>query len=437
MDNPIVLGSLALMVMLLLASVGIPIGFALAGVAAVGIWFVGGFNFLSTTLQTMPFEFINNYTFVALPMFVLMGLFAQSTGVVTELYRAAYIWTSGIRGGLYHATTLASAGFAAISGSTMVNSALFTKIALPEMARYKYNLSLGAGIVAATGVLAALIPPSLSFIIYAFLTGESIGQLLISGILPGLLTAGIFLIGTHVIVSIKPEWAPKLKQKVRRVERLNSLINLWPAILLVTIVLGGMYTGLMTPSAAGAVGAIGVLVISLARRKMKASEFKNSLQETIVTTAVLTMILLGGILFARFLTLAGFLDELLGFVQKIGMNRLSLIIFVSIFFLFLGGFMDTLSIWVISVPVLHPIALALDINPLWFAVFIVKLSEIGCMSPPVGLNLFAVLGSSGGKITAPQIYKGVIPYIIMEIITLIILYAFPAIVTWLPSQMIN
>ena len=437
MDNPLIVGPIAIIVMVLLSGLGVPIGFALGVVGALGLWFIGDFNFMSVTLQTMPYEFMNNYTFVVLPMFILMGLVAQSTGIITQLYTAAYRWTSAFRGGLLLATVLASTGFAAISGSTMVNAAIFTKIALPEMVRYGYNVALGGGAVAASGVLAALIPPSLSFIIYGFLTGESVGQLLMAGLFPGLLTATVFLLGVMLLVRIKPSWAPLSKESFSLAERIFILKDLWPAILLITVVLGGIYTGVMPPSAAGAVGAVGAILIALVKRKLNKSVAIDCLQQTIIMTSVLTMIILGGILFARFLTLAGFLNSLLGFVNEFGISKYMLIGFVIILFIILGMFVDTLSIWVISVPVLHPLALSLDINPLWFAVFIVKLSEIGVISPPVGLNLFAVMSASDGQIKIGQLYLGVLPFIIMEVVTLLILFMFPGIVTWLPAQMLK
>jgi len=437
MNDPLILGPIAIIAMVLLALLGIPIGFALGVVGAAGLWFVGGFNFMSVTMQTMPFEFMNNYTFVVLPMFILMGLVAQSTGIITQLYTAAHRWTSNVRGGLLLATVMASTGFAAISGSTMVNAALFTKIAIPEMIRYGYHVGIGGGAVAASGVLAALIPPSLSFVIYGFLTGESIGQLLIAGLVPGLVTAAVFVLGVLFLVRMKPDWAPLSNEKFSLFDRIFILKDLWPTILLITVVLGGIYTGFMPPSAAGAIGAVGALILALVKRKLTKSLAKDCMQQTIIMTSVLTIIIMGGILFARFLTLAGFLSSLLGFVNEIGISKYMLIGFVIILFIVLGMFVDTLSIWVISVPVLHPLALSLGINPLWFAVFIVKLSEIGVISPPVGLNLFAVMSASDGHIRISQLYMGVIPFIAMEAVTLIILLLFPELATWLPEQMIH
>jgi len=437
MDQALLIGPLAIAVMLLLAGLGVPVGFALGIVGSIGLWMTGGFNFMIVTLESMPYDFMHNYAFVVLPMFILMGLIASSAGVVTELYTAAYRWTSGIRGGLLITTVLSAAGFGAISGSTVVSAAIFTRIALPEMIRFGYHIGIGAGAIAGAGTLAALIPPSLSFVIYGFLTGESIGQLLIAGVIPGLTTTAVFIVGIVIMVWIKPEWAPKTTERFSLAERLHILVALWPTILLVTIVLGGIYTGFMPPSAAGSVGAVGAVLIALMRRRLTVKIVRESLQQTAIMASVLVMIIIGGILLARFLTLAGFLDALLDFVNDIGLNRYSLITFVIFLFLLLGMFVDTLSIWVISVPVLHPLALSLDINPLWFAVFIVKLSEIGVISPPVGLNLFSVMSASEGRLKIGELYLGILPFIAMEVVMVFLLLIFPSLVTWLPQQMIR
>ncbi|WP_417728513.1 TRAP transporter large permease [Roseovarius sp.] len=435
--DPLLLGLIIILAILLPAALGLPIGIAMTAVSLVGMWSVTGEAFMMTTAQTMPYAVGSDFAFVVVPMFILMGAITSATGITSELYTAAHRWTSGVRGGLYYATTLAAGGFGAINGSTVVSSTVFTRIALPEMIRFGYSKAISAGCICAAGTFAALIPPSLAMVIYGIITEESVGRLLMAGLVPGLLTIGVYFIGMGLLIYFRPEVAPQDVERFTLSEKLVSLKGLWAILLLVAIVMGGIYSGIMFPSTAGAAGAGGAVLISLFRNKLTGQDFWNSLKETAMMTAVLFLIIIGGLLLSRLLLVSGILNELTSLFGHQGMSVawfLTLSVFV---FVLLGMFVDGVSMLVMTVPFLHPISQSLGMDPIWFGVIVVKLVEIGAITPPVGLNLFAVIAASEGKVDARETFRGVLPFIGMEIVTLLLIIWFPQISIWLPDLMFN
>ena len=433
--TPIIAGAGSISALVLLVAGGMPVGIAMAIVAAIGMFFFGGLQFMITTFQTLPFAVGSEYAFLVVPMFVLMGSLTSTAGITTELYTAAYRWMAGVRGSLYYATTLASAGFGAINGSTVVSAALFTRIALPEMLRFNYHKGLSAGCICAAGTFAALIPPSVSMVLYAILTGESVGALLMAGLLPGLLTAAVYLAGLRGLIAFYPVAAPPTVEKFTLKQKFESMRGLWAVVVLVVIVMGGIYSGLLFPSAAGTAGAIGALAIGLMRRKIDWPVLRTSLRDTAVTTGVLFLIIIAGLLFSRMLLVNGFIPSLTEMVKDVGLTPVRFILITVVLFLVLGMFVDTISMMVMTIPLLYPIASAIGIDGIWFGVILVKLVEIAAISPPVGLNLYAVLSSSGGTIKSGELFKGVAPFLVFEGITLWLLLQFPAISLWLPQSM--
>lgn len=389
------------------------------------------------TLKTLPFDFASQYTFVVVPMFVLMGVVAARSNIIQQLYNAASKWMGGTRSGLYVATVAASAGFSSISGSTVVNSAVFGKVALPEMLRHGCHKGFSAASIAAAGTLAGLIPPSLSFVLYGILTGQSIGQLFMAGVLPGLLTMAGYVVAILIMVSFFPGYAPTKLERYPLGEKLRSLTAVWPVAVLAALVLGGIYTGAMPPSAAGAVGAAGVIVLAFARRSLNARGLADSLQETMVLTATLFVVVVGGLLLGRFFVVSGFIRDITAILVSLDLGVYGFILLVIALYLVLGTFVDSLSIVLVTLPVLYPISQALEINGIWFAVIIVKLVEIAEVSPPAGLNLFAVMAASDTKISAGEIFRGMVPFLAAEVVILGLIVAFPTISTWLPAMMIG
>ncbi len=435
--SPIELGLAAIAVTLVLALAGIPIGPAMIVAACGGMMLTVGERFMWVTLKTLPYDFASQYTFVVVPMFVLMGVVAARADIIQDLYRAASKWMGGTRSGLYAATVIASAGFSSISGSTVVNSAVFGKVALPEMLKHGCHKGFSAASIAAAGTLAGLIPPSLSFVIYGILTGQSIGQLFMAGVFPGLLTMFGYLVAILVVVRFYPAFAPTTLTRYPLGEKMRSLKAVWPIIVLATLVLGGIYTGTMPPSAAGAVGAAGAILLAFAKRSLTARGLADSLQETMILTATLFIVVIGGLLLGRFFVISGFIREITAILVAFDLGVYGFILLVIALYLVLGMFVDPLSMVVVTLPVLYPIAQALDINGIWFAVIVVKLVEIAAVTPPVGLNLFAVMAASETKISAGEIYRGILPLLVAEVFVLALIVAFPAISTWLPAMMIG
>ncbi len=435
MVEPITMGFAGIAGLILLAGMGVPIAFAITLVGAVGMALVTDVEFVLVTFQSLPYATASEYAFAVIPMFVLMGAIASSAGMIGELYAAVNRWLERVRGGLYIATALASAGFAAISGSTVVNAAMFTRIALPEMLALGYNRGISAGCIAAAGTFAALIPPSLTFVIFGILTGESIGELFIAGIVPGLLTAAFYVVVIPVMLRFRPEWAPRLDLHSTLGEKLRGMTGIWPMLLLVVIVLGGIYTGITPPTAAGALGAVGALLIALGRRKIGAGQIWEAVRQTAELTSVLFIIIIGGLLFSRFLVVSGFVAELTVLVTDSGLTGPAFILVMVAMYLVMGMFIDPLSMLVMTVPFVYPVIKSLGMDPIWFAIVLTKMIEIAVITPPVGLNLFAVISAAGGRVKTGEMFYGVLPFVLMEVVILAILIVFPVLSTWLPDTM--
>lgn len=435
MTDALLSGFAAIGGMILLAAFGIPIAFSIGIVGAIGLYTTGGATFLWVMVQSLPYSVASEYSFAVIPMFVLMGTIAAYSGIISELYTAVNRWMEGVRGGLLMATTMASAGFAAISGSTIVNAAMFTRIALPEVIARGYHKGLSAGVIAAAGTFAALIPPSLTFVIFGILTEQSIGKLFMAGILPGLLTAGCYLIAIPVIARLRPDWIPRSTARSTLREKVLGLRGIWPMLVLVFIVLGGIYSGITPPTTAGALGATGALAIALLRRRISAGKIWVSMRETAELTAVLFVLIIAGLLFSRFLVLSGFVSDLTALVTGSGLSAGGFILLMVLMYFLLGMFIDPLSMLVMTVPFVFPVIQAYGMDPIWFGVILCKMIEIGVITPPVGLNLFAVVSASEGKVSIGEIYLGILPFILVELLVLLLLILVPEISTFLPENM--
>ena len=416
--------------MALLLAIGTPVGIALIAVSLVGMYVFGGWSFAWVTLQTLPFAQTSSYTFVVIPMFLLMGTVAARIGIINALYLATYRWFARIRGSVFLATIATSTGFAALSGSTVVNAAVFTRISLPEIARLGFDKRLGAGCIAAAGGLAAMIPPSLTMVIYATITNNSIGAMLIAGIVPGILSALTFSLGIVIIAWLRPDSTPSLGERFTLREKLEPLATIWPLAILVFVMIGGIYSGVTPPTAAGGVGAIATILLGLLRRKLGLAALWQSLSETVRMTAVLLTIMMGGLLFARMLLVTGILSDIVGYVEALRLSPLSFIMLLILFYLVLGMFIDAISMMVITLPLVFPLVSAMGYDPIWFGIIVVKLVELGTITPPVGINLFAVVAASNGLVKPRDVMSGVWPFIVLDILILALLIAFPEIVTY-------
>jgi C4-dicarboxylate transporter DctM subunit len=333
------------------------------------------------------------------------------------------------------ATTMASAAFGAASGSTVVNAAVFTKMAMPEMTNFGYDKRLSAGCIAASGTLASLIPPSILMVIYAILTEQSIATLLIAGLVPGLFSAGMFMLGIYVIAKKWPNVAPRSTVVIPLVDKLKSLYGVWGIAFLFLLVIGGIYTGFFVPTYAGAIGAFGAFMIVVAKRRFSGPTMVETFKDACVTTSVIFIIVIGGIIFARYLTYTGIVKDMTDALLALELNRYAYLAAFALIYLFLGMLIDPIAIMVITLPVMFPILTGAGFDPIWLGVIAIKLAEISLITPPVGLNVYVVRSASPVPLTLEDVFTGVSPFILIDIITLGLLIAFPAISLALPNLM--
>lgn len=435
--DPLFIGYAGAALLFLSLAVGIPVGVAMGLIGIGGMLFGVGTAMTMGQLRTLPFAVVNNYAFAVLPMFVLMGTLAEASGLTRQVFHAADMWLRRFRGGLYQAVIVGSALFAAISGSTIVNAVVFTRIAFPEMIRFGYSKSLSIGSIAGAGSFAAMIPPSITMVIYAIMTEQSVGQLLIAGVIPGLLTAVVYLVGVYFVVRMKPDLAPPIAERVTSRQRWQAAGQVWPIALLMILVLGGIYTGLFPPSAAGAAGAFGAFCLAIYRKRGAQGWIIPTLKDAASISCIIFVILVGGLLLSRMLVVVGVIDDMVLQITSFADTPLKFMILASLLYLALGCFLDTTSMMVVTLPFLYPVTVALGIDPIWFGIVLVKLIEISVVTPPVGINLFAVMSAVGGQATFKHVYVGVLPFICFDLVVLGLLIAFPEIATWLPKKMIE
>jgi C4-dicarboxylate transporter, DctM subunit len=431
--NPGVSALLAFLAILVLSFAGVPIGIAIIVASAVGIMLTAGPEMMLVILQTLPYATAADYDFLVVPMFILMGNIAASTGMLEQAFFAANRWLASVKGGLYGAVTMASAVFGASSGSSVVNAAVFTRMALPEMMKLGYHKGVSAACIAAAGTFAVMIPPSLAFVLYGIMTNESVGKLFLAGVVPGLLTAIIYLVAIPILVRLKPDWAPAPQPKHSLRDRMSSLKNLWPMALLIGIVMGGIFTGTFPASAAGAIGVVGALLIGLAQRKLKIAGLRNDIVQTITMTGAVFLTIVAGFLFSRFLIQSGAVAEMQSWIKDIGLTQLQFILFVAFLYLILGILLDGASLAVLTLPIIYPIARDLGMDGIWFGVLFVKLVEIDSITPPFGLNLFTVVAASDGRVNLREVIAAVWPFVLIEYGILVALFFIPQISLWLPS----
>ncbi len=435
--DPIIVGYTGAGLLFVFLAIGIPVGVAMAAIGISGMILGAGELLTWGQLRVLPFWVVNNYAFAVLPMFVLMGVMAEASGITRDVFYASDLWLRRLRGGLYQAVIVGSAVFAAISGSTIVNAVVFTRIAFPHLLRFGYSKSLSIGAIAGSGSFAAMIPPSLTMVIYAIITEQSVGQLLIAGIIPGLITAAVYLAGVYGLVRLRPALAPPIIETVTMRERWRSMIYVWPVIILMAIVLGGIYTGLFPPSAAGAAGAFGAFCLAVAKKKTLKGWLPPVLYDAASISCVIFIILIGGLLLSRMLVVVGVIDGLVEVITSVADTPLKFMIFVSILYILLGCFLDTTSMLVVTLPFLFPVVVDLNIDPIWFGIVLVKLIEISVVTPPVGINLFAVLSAVGDQAGYQHVVKGVVPFILFDLVVLALLIIFPSLATYLPRLMIG
>jgi len=413
----------------------VPIAIALGLVSFVGIAVLRGPNVALNAFGTLPFDFTASWSLSAVPMFLLMGSVAFHAGITTRLYASARVWLYMVPGGLAVASNLAAAGFAAASGSSLATAAAMSRVAVPEMLRAGYDKGLATATVAAAGTLGALIPPSIIFVIYGWYTEQPVAKLLIAGILPGILTGAVYCAMIVLRCWLKPSLAPRTNYQPTKAERWASFGAVWPIVLLIGCLIGGIYGGVATPTEAGAFGALSAFVIAALQGKLSRKVAWDSVAEAAATTASILFIAIGAIMLTRFLTMAGVPGFMAGLVSRLDADPFTIILAMSIIYLILGMFLDPLGLMLITLPIFLPTFKALDIDLIWMGVIIVKYIEIGLLTPPVGLNAYIVKGVVGDAVPLGTIFKGLGWFLVCEAVIMALLLGFPDISLYLPSKM--
>jgi C4-dicarboxylate transporter, DctM subunit len=429
-DAVAIIGFIVLFALMLLR---VPIGMAMGLVGVTGFgYIVGGFPALKMVGQT-SMRTVTDYTFGVIPMFLLMGAFVSNSGMSRELFRAANSFLGHLRGGLGIATIAACGGFAAISGSSVATAATFSTVAYPEMRRYGYPQSFATGVIAAGGTLGAMLPPSTVLAVYGIITEQDIGKLFIAGILPGILAASMYMGTVAIIGFVRPGFLPRGPRHSWK-ERIAGVRDIWATMLLFVFVIGGLYGGLFTPTEAGGMGAGGAFLIGVLRGRLDRTEIRRSLLQATRTAAAVFTVLIGALLFGYFLTVTQTPQKVTEFLTGLGLDRYGVLALIMLLYLVLGCLMDSLAMVILTVPIIFPVIVHLGFDPIWFGIIIVMTVELGLIHPPVGMIVF-VIKSVVQDVNFTTIFKGVLPFIVTDLIRLVILIAFPIIALWLPSRM--
>jgi len=430
--SPAEIGFLGIAVLMILLFLGVHVSFALIMVGFAGFALIGGLAPAIANMALVTFAKVNSYHFAVIPLFLLMSAFVANSGIGREAYDTARAWVGQARGGLAMATVGACGLFAACSGSSLAGAVAMGKVAYPEMKRFNYGSSLAIGCVAAGGTLGILIPPSLGFIIIGILTELSIGKLFMAGIIPGLLEM-VFYMGTiYILCRLNPQLGPSAPKTTFR-RKVGSLRLTWPVVLLFALIMGGIYGGVFTPTEAGGIGAFGALVIGLVRGQLSRSSLVDSLMETARLAAMIIILVVGAFIFNAFLAITRIPFVASEFIVELGLSKYIVLAIILFSYIILGMFFDIYAILILTIPIIFPTIVALGFNPIWYGVIMVRIIEIGLITPPFGINLFGLAGTV--DIPVGTMYRGIIPFFIADILHVALLIAFPILSTFIPSLM--
>lgn len=419
------LGLICLALVLLLAFLRVPLAFSLLTVSFFGIAWDYGYSTSITMLSMTISDAVFSYDLAVVPLFILMGNILSKTGIAADLFRAANAYLGHIRGGLALSTMVTCAGFSAVCGSSLATAATMSKVAYPSMKKYGYSDSLASASIAAGGTLGILIPPSIILMIYGILTQTNIGELFIAGVIPGLLGLAFYMLAIYVVALFKPEHAPRGDRSNSK-EKIDSLKGVWPFFMLFILIFGGIYAKIFTATEAAGMGAGFALIIAVWQKRMTWSKFKHIFLDASFTSVMLYSVLFGAMLFAKFVSFSGLAEGILATVEASGLSNYELIALIMVIFLLLGCVMDSLAIILICVPLFVPIVLANGFDLIWFGIIVVVVTEIALITPPIGMNVF-VLKATLPNVSFAAIFKGLVPFIGVDLLRLILLIAVPGI----------
>jgi C4-dicarboxylate transporter, DctM subunit len=436
--NPTLIGIIGILIMLLLFLTRMPVAFVMASVGFVGFSIVISTDAGLVLLSRNIYETFDSYDLTTIPLFILMGQLGFNSGISKRLYDAGYKFLGGIRGGLAMATVSACTAFGAVCGSSPATAATMATVGLPEMKRYNYNDELATGSVASGGGIGMIMPPSVVLIIYGILTEQSIGALFVAGIFPALLVTLLFIICIYIRCSISPDQGPR-GESFSWPEKLKALLGLGETLTIFILVIGGIFIGLFTPTEAAAIGAFGVLLIAVIRRQISWDGFVKSLMETLRTSCMVLMLIAGAVIFGKFLAVTRIPFEIAGWVSGLEIAPVFVLGVILLIYFFGGCFMDALAFVTLTVPIFFPVVMELGYDPIWFGIIIVMVTEMGVITPPVGINVYVVYGVAKNvldqEVPLEKIFKGIFPFLIAVIVGIFILILFPKIIMYLPNLM--
>ena len=429
--DPLLVGVTAFLVLISLLAITVPIGVAMMLCGVGGLAMIIGLVPSLSLFGTTVMQSVVTYDLSIIPLFILMGALASRSGLSQELYDAFNAWLGGFRGGLALATVGACGAFAAICGSSVATAATMSKVALPEMKKYRYSDSMATGSVAAGGIIGILIPPSVILVLYGLLTESSIGDLFIAGFLPGILTILVFMIVISIVTRLHPESGPAGEKSTWK-QKLNATLKTWAITALFATVIGGIYFGVFTPTEAAGVGAFGALFIAFSRKRLNREMLSETLLETGQTSAMIFTILIGAITLNNLVIFSGLANALADFVSGLDMSPATVMLIILLMYLIMGCFLDALAMILLTVPIFYPIVLDLGYDPIWFGIIVVMVVELGLITPPIGMNVFVIKGMSQ-SVPLVAIYKGVLPFVIGQVLLIIAVFLIPDIALWLPE----
>jgi len=433
----IAIGYTGIVVALLLLALKVPIGVALGVVSLVGIALMTSAQVAWGTISTTPFDFVGQWELSAAPMFLLMGYLCSSTNMTEGMFRAMRMALAKVPGGLAVASVMATTFFSAASGSSVATAAAMARIAVPEMLKHQYDKGLATGTIASAGTLGSLLPPSVLLVLYGVYAQVSVGQLFMAGVLPGLMSAGLMMVMIMARVKAKPALAGvTVKETFTRAERVRTLKQIWPLPTLIVGVLGGLFVGAFSPTEAGAIGVTIAALIAAARRTLTRAAIQSALVSTAVSTTSIFIILVGSMFFTRFLALSGVPGDFSATVLGVSAEPWWILLAVALIYLLLGMFIDSIGLLLLTLPLILPLVQGADMNLVWFGIIVIKLLEIGLLTPPLGLNVYVIKGAMGKAVSLNEIFRGVTWFIATDLVALLLIIAIPALSLYLPQHML-
>ena len=430
--SPEIIGLLGIVILLIFIALRMWIGVAMGVVGFVGLIILRTMNVALGSVAQVPFTNLNNYALTVIPMFALMGMVIAETRIGADLFKACNAWLGRIRGGLATATVVSSGFLGAICGSHMVSTVVMSKIALPEMKRYNYDNGFAAACVSVGAPLSIIIPPSLPLIIYGIITEEPINKLFIAGIIPGIIMVIVFCLLIIIMCRRNPELGPRGETPPLK-EKMMATVGIIPVIVLFLLVFGGLYLNVFTTTESGAIGSAGAIIISICYKSLNGKKFMLALKETALTVGMIFSLLLGTYIFIRFITLSHLPFAVSGFIVGMNVSMPVLMIVLALIYIILGMLIPEIPMIILTIPILYPALTAVGFDPIWLGIYVVLMMALGAVTPPIGMVVFMVSGFSG--VPVPKLFKSVAPFIIADLVVVVLMCVFPAMALWLPSMM--